>query len=108
VWNTAETGECFYFGGQSGTPVFRDSLLEYNSCHDTCVGRGACTGGSMGSGYQVKRGSYNNIIRNNVCYRVNSPCILLYDDYDKGQNLVEVTHCFLLCEIDDIIIFVSN
>jgi len=22
---------------------------------------------------------------------VNSPCILLYDDYDKGQNLVEVT-----------------
>ena len=43
----------------------------------------------MGSGFQVKFGSYRNILRNNVCFNTNSPCILLYDDFDKGANIVE-------------------
>ena len=96
IWNTAGTGECFYAGCQAtdSTTVpckFHDSLFENNYCHDTCLGMGSttCTGGSQGSGIQVKFGSYRNIIRNNVCKNTQTPCILLYDDWDQGVNLVE-------------------
>lgn len=96
IYKTAGTGECIYLGCQGSssttTPCFvRDSLVEENLCYDTCLGGGrtACTGGSMGSGFQVKFGSYNTIVRNNVCYNVNGPCVLLYDDWNKGLNIVE-------------------
>jgi len=95
IWNTAGTGECIYLGCQgnySTTPCYvRDCVIEDCYCHDTCKGGGnvGCSGGSYGSGFQVKFGSYRNVIRNNVCYNVNSPCVLIYDDWDKGANIVE-------------------
>ena len=29
------------------------------------------------------------IIRNNVCYNVVGPCIVVYDDYNRGRNLID-------------------
>ena len=95
VDGTDGTGECFYVGCQppnntpGGTPGCKisNSLFEYNYCAHTCVS-GSC-GGSGGSGFQIKHGSYNNIVRNNVCYQTNTPCILFYDDYDQGVNIAD-------------------
>lgn len=94
AYNTGGTGECFYVGcqGKSASDVaceFINGALINSYCHDTCKPN-ACTGGSLGSGYQVKGwGSYGNLVRNNVCARVSSVCVLLYDDWDLGVNIVE-------------------
>eukprot|EP01114_Cavostelium_apophysatum_P011276 TRINITY_DN2548_c0_g1_i2.p1 TRINITY_DN2548_c0_g1~~TRINITY_DN2548_c0_g1_i2.p1 ORF type:complete len:629 (+),score=131.01 TRINITY_DN2548_c0_g1_i2:51-1937(+) len=77
--------ECFYFGCNNAGCTFRNSLIEYNYCHNT-----AGESGSGGSGIQVKTGSYNNIVRNNVVTDIlYGAGILLYDDYDLGVNLIE-------------------
>ena len=39
--------------------------------------------------FQVKPGSYNVVVRNNVCYNTNGVCVLLYDDFNNGQNVIE-------------------
>ena len=96
VYNTGETGECIYAGCQpkptpSSSTVcqFINGALINNYCHDTCVPDG-CTGGSEGSGFQIKGwGSHSNLIRRNVCKNVNKVCILLYDDFDLGPNIVQ-------------------
>ncbi|CAF3440307.1 unnamed protein product [Rotaria socialis] len=41
------------------------------------------------TGFQVKSGSYNVVIRNHVCYNVVEPCMIVYDDYDRGRNLID-------------------
>jgi hypothetical protein len=95
IWNTAGTGECIYVGCQgTGTTTpcsVRNSLFENNYCHDTCLGWDSteCRTGSRGSGFQIKFGSYGNIIRNNVCKDTQGVCVLLYDDWNLGANLVE-------------------
>lgn len=38
---------------------------------------------------QIKPGTNNVIVRNNVCYNTYGVCILLYDDYNRGQNIAE-------------------
>ncbi|CAF3577728.1 unnamed protein product [Rotaria sp. Silwood1] len=78
------TGECVYFGCSNDACRIRDSIIEHNYCHDTLNS----AGGSR-AGFQVKSGSYNVIIRNNVCYKVVGPCIIVYDDYDRGRNLID-------------------
>ncbi|CAF5022993.1 unnamed protein product [Rotaria sp. Silwood1] len=44
--------------------------------------------GGFRPGFQVKPGSYNVMIRNNACYKVAGPCILVYDDYNRGRNFI--------------------
>lgn len=94
AYNTGGTGECFYVGcqGPDRSTVscqFKNGALTNNYCHDTCKPT-ACTGGSEGSGYQVKGwGSHSNVVRGNICSRVASVCVLLYDDFDLGPNIVE-------------------
>ncbi|CAF5034736.1 unnamed protein product, partial [Rotaria sp. Silwood1] len=78
------TGECVYLGCADDTCRIRDSIIDHNYCHDTL----GSVGGSR-AGFQVKTGSYNVIIRNNVCYKVVGPCIVVYDDYDRGRNLID-------------------
>ncbi|CAF4061640.1 unnamed protein product [Rotaria sp. Silwood2] len=78
------TGECVYLGCSSDACRIRDSVIDHNYCHDTL----GSSGGSR-AGFQVKTGSYNVIIRNNVCYKVVGPCIIVYDDYDRGRNLID-------------------
>ncbi|CAF3970285.1 unnamed protein product [Rotaria sp. Silwood2] len=81
---TNTTGECVYLGCTNDTCRIRDSVIDHNYCHDTL----GSVGGSR-AGFQVKSGSYNVIIRNNVCYKVVGPCIVVYDDYDRGRNLID-------------------
>lgn len=94
AYNTGGTGECFYVGCQGVdrstiSCVFKNGALTHNHCHNTCFPN-ACTGGSQGSGYQVKGwGSHSNVVRGNKCQDVASVCILLYDDFDLGPNIVE-------------------
>ncbi|CAF5175747.1 unnamed protein product, partial [Rotaria magnacalcarata] len=76
-------GGCVYFGCVNDLCRMRDSLLEHNYCHDT---NGPV--GGFRPGFQVKPGSYNVMIRNNACYRVSGPCILVYDDYNRGRNFI--------------------
>ncbi|CAF0974634.1 unnamed protein product [Rotaria sp. Silwood1] len=78
------TGECVYLGCTNDTCRIRDSIIDHNYCHDTL----SSVGGSR-AGFQVKSGSYNVIIRNNVCYKVVGPCIVVYDDYNRGRNLID-------------------
>jgi len=86
IYNTgSDTGECLYFGCVSDGCRVHDVVIENNICHDTQY----ANGGSIGSAFQVKPGSYNVIARNNVCYNVLSVCILFYDDYDRGVNIIE-------------------
>ncbi|CAF3421423.1 unnamed protein product [Rotaria socialis] len=80
----ATTGECVYVGCVSDECRIRDSLFQHNYCHDTL----GSVGGSR-AGFQIKPGSYNVIIRNNVCYNVVGPCIIVYDGYDRGRNLID-------------------
>lgn len=90
VYGTSGTGECFYAGCTQQQCQIHDSLFENNYCHDTCSGPGgAYNGGSYGSGFQIKLGSYRNILRKNVCFNTNSPCILLYGDTNLGVNIAE-------------------
>jgi len=80
----ATTGECVYFGCVSDQCRVRDSFLEHNYCHDTLGSQGGAR-----AAFQVKPGSYNVIVRNNACYKVVGPCIVVYDDYNRGRNIVD-------------------
>jgi hypothetical protein len=82
---TGGTGECVYFGCQDNKCRTFNSIVEFNYCHDTTTDGS----GSAGSGFQIKTGSYNNIVRHNVCKNIPGVCVLLYDDYDMGVNLIE-------------------
>lgn len=81
---TVATGECYYLGCQDNKCQVISSLVELNYCHDTTNAKP-----NWGSGIQLKTGSYDNIIRDNVIVNTLAPGILLYDDYQKGTNVVE-------------------
>ena len=86
IYNTgSETSECMYFGHQGGDFWTTECNFFFNYCHDT---RDA-TSGSMGSGIQIKTGGNGNILYGNVCYNTGGPCILVYDDWDRGQNIID-------------------
>jgi hypothetical protein len=85
IYNTGSSeSECLYMGCNNNACRTTNSIIEKNFCHDTL----SATSGSLGSGIQVKTGSYNNIIRNNVVVDVRGAGILIYDDYDQGWNNV--------------------
>jgi hypothetical protein len=88
VYNTnylaSTTGECFYLGCSNDACRIHDSLVIHNYCHDTL----GSTSGSR-AGIQIKTGSYNNLISQNVCYNTVGPCVVVYDDYDRGRNVID-------------------
>ncbi len=76
------TGEGLYVGCNYADCAVSDSLIQGNWIHDTLQA-------SQGDGIEVKRGSYSNVVRDNVIYNTKYPCILLYGTEGKGRNLVE-------------------
>jgi len=82
IHRTNATGEGMYVGCNRAACAVSDSLIEGNWIHDTLAA-------SQGDGIEIKRGSHSNIIRNNVIYDTNYPCILLYGTEGKPRNLVE-------------------
>ncbi len=85
IHDTAGTGEGMYLGCNNDGCRIADSLIEGNYVHDT-DGPNV----SQGDGIEIKEGSYNNIVRDNVVHDTNYPGILLYSTVGNGaQNIVE-------------------
>ena len=89
IHHTGGTGEGFYLGSNNDgagntTAVFRDSLIEGNYIHHL---DGPTI--SQGDGIEIKDGSYNNIIRDNVIHNINYPGILVYGTDGNAPNIIE-------------------
>jgi hypothetical protein len=80
-------GEGVYAGCNNDTCRITNSLFEGNYIHDL---RGTSDGGN--DGIEIKVGSYNNVVRNNVIHDTNIgrryPCIFVYGG-GSGLNIVE-------------------
>jgi len=75
---------CNNGSGGSTACVFKNGLVEGNYVHDL--------GGGVGDGIQIKDGSYNNIIRDNVVFntgRGGSVGILVYGTDGNARNIIE-------------------
>ncbi|KAL9651677.1 hypothetical protein ABK040_001621 [Willaertia magna] len=81
IHSTRGTGECFYLGCNNDGCRIINSIIEYNWCHHTCC--------DQGDGIEVKRGSYNNIIRHNVIHDVHYPGIIVYGADNGIPNVID-------------------
>ncbi|MEW6103575.1 MAG: right-handed parallel beta-helix repeat-containing protein [bacterium] len=63
--------EGIYLGKHEGGTPIHDSMVEFNWIHD-------CTSADRGRGIQFKRGTYRNIIQDNVVYNCRGGGIVLY------------------------------
>jgi hypothetical protein len=73
-----------YLGCNSNACQMYDSLIEGNYIHHTD------SGVSQGDGIEIKEGSYNNTVRDNVIHDTNYPCIITYATVGNGgPNVIE-------------------
>jgi MYXO-CTERM domain-containing protein len=85
IHDTNGTGEGMYIGCNSDACRVHDSLFEGNHIHHT----NAPTV-QQGDGIEIKEGSYNNILRDNVIHDTNYPCIITYSTVGNGgPNVIE-------------------
>ncbi len=83
IFDTGDTGEGMYIGCHKGDCSVSESVFENNWIHDTL-------NATQGDGIEVKRGSWGNIVRNNVIHDTHYPCLILYGtDGNGARNLVE-------------------
>jgi hypothetical protein len=86
IYNTGPTGEGFYLGCNQDLCRIHDSLVANNYIHDLLGTDPAY----QGDGIEIKKGSYANIVRDNVIRDVNYPGITMYDVNGRGApNLIE-------------------
>ncbi len=85
IHDTHDTAEGMYIGCNNSACRVTDSIFEQNLVHDTAT----LPGDSQGDGIELKQGSYNNIIRDNVIFNTRWPCIILYGTDGNPQNIVE-------------------
>ncbi|HEY3237176.1 MAG TPA: right-handed parallel beta-helix repeat-containing protein [Polyangiaceae bacterium] len=85
IHDTGGTGEGMYIGcNTNGCQVF-NSLFSGNYIHHT---NGPTV--SQGDGIEVKEGSYNNVISDNVIHDTGYPCIITYSTVGNGApNIIE-------------------
>ena len=85
VHHTGGTGEAMYLGCNSNGCQFANALIEGNYIHHT---DGPTV--SQGDGIELKEGSFNNVVRDNVIHDTNYPCILTYGTVGNGgPNIIE-------------------
>lgn len=85
IYNTGDTGEGFYLGCNGDACRIHDSIVANNYIHD--LDNASI---SQGDGIEIKKGSYANIVRDNVIRDVNYPGITMYDVNGHGApNLIE-------------------
>jgi hypothetical protein len=82
IHHTNGTGEGMYLGCNYAGCVMFDSLIEGNYIHHT-------TGTEQGDGIEIKHGSYNNTVRDNVIHDTNYPCIIVYGTAGQSPNIIE-------------------
>ena len=89
IHHTGGHGEGFYLGsnnkpdGSTNGYIF-NSVIENNYIHDL---KGGTV--SQGDGIELKDGSYNNIVRDNVIHDTNYPGVIVYDTDGKAPNIIE-------------------
>jgi len=89
IHHTGGSGEGFYLGSnndkrKSTTSVFKNGLIEGNYIHHL---DGPTI--SQGDGIEIKDGSYNNRVLNNVIHNTNYPGILVYGTDGNAPNIIE-------------------
>ncbi len=85
VHHTGGTGEGMYLGCNSNGCQMFDSIIAGNHVHHT---NGPTV--DQGDGIEIKEGSYNNVVRDNVIHDTNYPCILTYSVAGNGgPNIIE-------------------
>lgn len=85
IHDTNDTGEGMYLGCNNDDCRLANGVIERNYVHHT-------NGPSIvqGDGIELKEGSYNTVIRDNVIHDTNYPCILTYSAAGNGPpNVVE-------------------
>lgn len=92
IHDTGGTGEGMYLGCNNDGCRLRDSVIEGNYVHHTNA-----AGVEQGDGIELKEGSFDNVIRDNVIHDTNYPCILTYSAAGNGgPNIIErnvLWHC---------------
>lgn len=83
---TAGTGEGMYLGANNSAAVMSHSVIARNHVYDTS--------GSQGDGIEVKQGSYDNQIVENLVHDTPYPCILVYGTDGNAPNVVERNICY--------------
>ncbi len=81
--DTGGSGEGMYLGCNYGRCLFHDNLIEDSWIHDTNHGV------AQGDGIEIKYGSYGNVVRNNVIYNTQYPCIIVYGTEGQAPNVIE-------------------
>lgn len=85
IHDTSGTGEGMYLGCNYDGCRMHSSLIEGNYIHHT-NGPGV----SQGDGIEIKEGSYNNLVRDNVIHDTNYPCLITYSTAGHGgPNVLE-------------------
>ena len=85
VHHTNNTGEGMYLGCNSNRCQFRNALVEGNYIHHT---NGPTV--EQGDGIEIKEGSSDNIVRDNVIHDTKYPGILVYSTVGNGPpNIIE-------------------
>jgi hypothetical protein len=83
--HTGDTGEGFYLGCNDDACRIHDSLVANNYIHDL---NGPTI--SQGDGIEIKKGSYANIVQDNVIHDTGYPGITMYDvNGEGGPNLIQ-------------------
>ena len=85
IHDTGGTGEGMYLGCNSNACRVTGSLIAGNHVHHT---NGPTV--IQGDGIELKEGSYDNVIRDNVIHDTKYPCILTYSVVGNGgPNIIE-------------------
>ncbi len=85
IHDTNNTGEGMYLGCNDDACRVASSVIERNWVHHTNQATV-----SQGDGIELKEGSHDNVIRDNVIHDTNYPCILTYSTVGNGgPNVIE-------------------
>jgi hypothetical protein len=86
IHHTAGTGEGLYLGANHGERIMSRSVVARNHVY--------ATGGTQGDGIEVKQGSFDNWIVENLVHDTPFPCILVYGTGGQLPNRIEGNICY--------------
>ena len=78
-------GEALYLGCENIACTFSNSTVSNNYIHHT---NGANTSPGAQDGIEIKPGSYNNVVKDNVVHDA-APCIITHNTGTQGVNVIE-------------------